>query len=387
MSFHYKQHQYKNGMPKKLGVFLVSLVIVFVLIGFMTAGNSTYRLSSNTITKWTNDIESSVFLRLLGMENRALLLVHEEDDQFTSLSSTLFHLITSIKPNDFRSLLGNELPGFSIFDTEILIAGEGTDYTNLPVESSFPLEDVLEDREAVYEEEEAEEEDSPRQSETLENVVFIYNTHNRESFLPHLPGISDPDSAHHGEVNITMVSKRLQQALAEKGIGAIVDETDIVGEVLVEKDWEYWQSYHASREVVSAALSQNKNIKFTFDLHRDAIAREQTTKNIGGEDYARVMFVIGSDNPDFKKNTELAKKLHEALETDYPGLSRGVIPQGGAGNNGVYNQDLSENALLLEIGGTGNTLEEAYRTVEAIADVFSDYYWDAEAVQGKEGGN
>lgn len=388
MSFHYKQ--YKNRLPKKIAVFLVSLVIIFVLIGLMTAGNSSYRLSSNAITNWTNDIDSSVFLRLLGMENRALLLVHEEENSFRSLSNTLFHLTTSIKPNDFRSLLGNELPGFSIFDTEILIAGEGTDYTNLPVESSFPLEDVLEDREAVYEEgdrEAEEKEDTSEQEEMIENVVFIYNTHNRESFLPHLPGISDPDSAHHDEVNITMVSKRLQQALAEKGIGAIVDETDIIGEVLVEKGWEYWQSYHASREVVSAALAQHKDLKFTFDLHRDAIAREQTTKNINGEDYARVMFVIGVDNPDSKKNTQLAKTLHEALEAKYPGLSRGVVPQGGAGNNGVYNQDLSENALLLEIGGVGNTLEEAYRTAEAIAEVFSDYYWDAEAVQGNGGGS
>lgn len=389
MSFHYKQ-QYKNRLPKKMGVFLVSLVILFFLIGFMTAGSSSYRLSSNAITNWTNDIDSSVFLRLLGMENRALLLVHEEENSFRSLSSTLFHLTTSIKPNDFRSLLGNELPGFSIFDTEILIAGEGTDYTNLPVESSFPLEDVLEDREAVYEEgdeEAGEREGSPEQGETKENVVFIYNTHNRESFLPHLPGISDPDSAHHDEVNITMVSKRLQQALAEKGIGAIVDETDIIGEVLVEKGWEYWQSYHASREVVSAALTKHKELQFTFDLHRDSIARELTTKNINGEDYARVMFVIGVDNPDSQKNTQLAKTLHEALEAKYPGLSRGVVPQGGAGNNGVYNQDLSENALLLEIGGIGNTLEEAYRTAEAIAEVFSDYYWDAEAVQGNGGGN
>lgn len=386
MSFHYKQ-QYKNKLPKKMGVFLVSLVVVFVLIGFMTAGNSSYRPSSNAITNWTNDIDSSIFLRLLGMENRALLLVHEEDNSFRSLSSTLFHLTTSVRPNDFRSLLGNELPGFSTFDTEILIAGEGTDYTNLPVESSFPLEDVLEDREAVYEEEDEteEKEDTPEQSEMTENVVFIYNTHNRESFLPHLPDIDDPDSAHHAEVNITKVSERLQQALAEKGIGAIVDQTDIIGEVLVEKGWEYWQSYDASREVVSAALSQHKDLKFTFDLHRDAIARESTTKNIDGEDYARVMFVVGEDNPNSKKNTQIAKNLHEALEAKYPGLSRGVVPQGGAGNDGIYNQDLSENALLLEIGGTGNTLEEAYRTADAIAEVFSDYYWDAEAVQGNGG--
>lgn len=82
------------------------------------------------------------------------------------------------------------------------------------------------------------------------------------------------------------------------------------------------------------------------------------------------------------KNFELAESLHKKLEEKYPGVSRGVVPQGGATNNGVYNQDLSENLLVLEIGGVDNTLEETYRTVQALVDVFSEHYWDAEPVQG-----
>ena len=383
MSFHDRQGQQKKiAFYKKFFIFLSSLLTMFILIGLMTTIQPAYRFSSNAITNWTSDIDNSIFLNLLGMENRALMDFHAEENTLDSLSKTMFHLVTSIKPNDVRSLLGNELPGFSIYNTEILIAGEGTDYTNLPVESSFPLEDVLKEREAVYEEVEEEKSDSPEQDTIQENVVFIYNTHNRESFLPHLPEETIPDNAHHEEVNITLVSKRLQKELESKGIGAIVDETDIIGEVLVENDWEYWQSYQASRGVVSEAFAQNDNLKFAFDLHRDAISRELTTKEINGENFARVMFVIGQDNPSFEKNFQLAEQLHEGLQAKYPGLSRGVIPQGGSGNNGIYNQDLSENALLVEVGGIGNTLEETYRTAEAIADVFSDYYWDAEAVQG-----
>src|SRR5690606_32887968 len=155
-----------------------------------------------------SDINSSIYLHLLGMENRAFMHVYEEENQSKTIINTMFQLVTSIKPNDFRSLLGNELPGFSRYDREILIAGEGTDYTNLPVESSFPLEDVLEERQAVYEddkEENGSEIEPPKNKEELENVVFIYNTHNRESFLPHLPDVTDPDLAHHREVNITKV--------------------------------------------------------------------------------------------------------------------------------------------------------------------------------------
>lgn len=373
----------KNRFITKFLLFAVSFLLIFGAVGYMTTMNPENRLSSNVISQWTSDIDRTVFLHLLGMENRALLLHYEDEVQYENLSETMFHLVTSVKPNDFRSLLGNELPGFSRYDREILIAGEGTDYTNLPVESTFPLEDVLEERQAVYEDEEKEEQVPEEEIQgPLTEAVFIYNTHNRESFLPHLPDVSEPDLAHHGDVNVTKLSLRLKEELGIRGIGSVVDDTDIIGEVLVEKGWEYWQSYHASREVVTEAFAQHGELQYAFDIHRDSIPRDLTTKKINGEDYARIMFVIGEDNPSFKDNYQLAESLHNGLEEKYPGISRGVIPQGGARHNGVYNQDLSKNLLLLEIGGVHNTLEETYRTIEALAEVFSDYYWDAEAVQG-----
>ena len=378
----YSKNNRSFGRVRKLLALAASFFLIFVIVGYMTTTPPANRLSSSMISKWTSDIDGSVFLNLLGMENRALMLHYEEHNQLHTLSKSLFQLVTSIKPQDFRSLLGNELPGFSRYDREILIAGEGTDYSNLPVESSFPLEDVLEERQAVYEEKEETEEAPPEEAEDLQDTVFIYNTHNREAFLPHLPDVDDSNLAHHGEINITKVSERMKEDLAKKGIGAIVDDTDIIGEVLLDRGWEYWKSYDASREVVAEAFSQHGDLKYAFDIHRDSMPRDVTTKEVNGEIYARIMFVIGQDNPSFQKNFELAESLHNKLEEKYPGLSRGVVPQGGANNNGVYNQDLSENLLVLEIGGVDNTLEETYRTVQALVDVFSDHYWEAEAVQG-----
>ena len=48
-------------------------------------------------------------------------------------------MATNIRFNDVRSFVGKELPGFGKYDTEIVIAGEGTNYSNLPIESSVPL--------------------------------------------------------------------------------------------------------------------------------------------------------------------------------------------------------------------------------------------------------
>ncbi|NAP01655.1 stage II sporulation protein P, partial [Halomonas sp. MG34] len=127
-------------------------------------------------------------------------------------------------------------------------------------------------------------------------------------------------------------------------------------------------------------------IQYVFDLHRDSIAREKTTKKLNGENYARIMFVVGLEHPNHEKNLKVATELHHLIEKKYPGLSRGVITKAGAGVNGIYNQDLTENALLVEVGGVGNNMDELYRSADAIADVFGEFYWDAEKVDANAEG-
>ncbi|ALX48135.1 stage II sporulation protein P [Lentibacillus amyloliquefaciens] len=368
---------------KKSSIYIICVAVLFIAVGFLTTVSPAYRVSSNTITDWTGDLDSSLFLYLMGMENKAFRDALPEDEPSPEVSNMLFEMATNIRPSDTRSLLGQELPGFLTFQNEIIVAGEGTDYTNLPVESSPPLEEVLRDRDAVIDEnegEDLEQQEGESQQDTGErDVVFIYNTHNRESFLPHLPDADSPDDAQHGEVNIGKVSQRFADALEANGIGTEVDQTDIMS-VLKEQGMAYHESYQASRNVVQEAFTSSEDIQYSFDLHRDAIARDKTTKEINGKNYARVMFVVGAEYADHDKNLELANKLHQMIQEEYPGLSRGVIKKKGSGSNGVYNQDLSPNAMLIEFGGVDNTLEELYRSADAVAEVFSDHYWDAEKV-------
>ncbi|GGJ48212.1 stage II sporulation protein P [Virgibacillus kapii] len=373
-----------NLFYKRSGIYIAGLIIVCILIGLITTVKPAYRLSSGIITSWTSDINSATFLYLLGLENHAFQQAFTKDQSFPDFSSTIFQLATSVKPDDPRSLIGNELPGFSTFDNQILIAGEGTNYTNLPFESSPPLKEVLKDRQAVInddEEKESQESVESKNEPTTgnKNVVFLYNSHNRESFLPHLPDVTDPNHAHHKEVNITKVSERLAKTLQTKGIGTAVDHTDIMAE-LNKKGWDYGKSYEASREVVSEAFSTNKDIQYAFDIHRDSIGREKTTKEISGQSYARIMIVVGAEHESYERNLELATELHYMIEERYPGLSRGVLPKKGELTNGIFNQDISNNALLLEFGGVENNLDELYRSADALAEVFSEMYWNAEEV-------
>ncbi|WP_246049989.1 stage II sporulation protein P [Aquibacillus sediminis] len=370
---------------KKITALTASILILFFVIGVLTTIQPGYRLSSSTINDWTRQIAGSSFLHLMQMENRALGLAYPEDAKSIEVSELVFEMATSLKPNDPRSLLGRELPGFNAYDSKIIVAGEGTDYTNLPIESSAPLDVVLEDRDVKDEPEPSKPDKQPDDDQPTtgdRDVVFIYNSHNRESFLPHLDGVSDADHAHHSELNIGRVSERLEEGLEANGIGTQVDQTDVMN-ILNEKGWEYWQSYTASKPIVEEALASNTNIQYVFDLHRDSIDREHTTTTIDGKTYGKLAFVVGEDYKN-EKNLQFATMLHEKIKEKYPSLTRGVIQQGGQGNNGVYNQNLNDNSILIEVGGVDNSLEELYRTVDILADEFSDYYWDAEKVQGNQ---
>ena len=52
------------------------------------------------------------------------------------------------------------------------------------------------------------------------------------------------------------------------------------------------------------------------------------------------------------------------MEQDYPTLARPMLFD----QNRFYNQDLSVGSLLLEVGGHGNTLNEAKTAISFLAD-------------------
>ncbi|AGE23096.1 MULTISPECIES: stage II sporulation protein P [Geobacillus] len=375
------------SIKKLLMLIILGCMMMFMLVGALTSLRPEYRPSSSSLNDMAAHFPEETFIRLFALENRYFAQLLPKDRRQTNYSSLLFRLATSINPDDPRSLLGSELPGFALYDSKILIAGEGTDYTNMPYESAPPLEAMLAERQASVDELEQankneDEKPVPPPSQTTggKKVVYIYNTHTHESFLPALKGVTDPDLAFHPTVNITKVGEKLAEELEKRGIGAEVSKIDIVSELL-KKGMKYSQSYDMSRQTVVAAMKQNRDLHYFIDIHRDSRRRNYTTATIHGVDYARVAFIIGGENATYEKNLQLATALHQLLQKKYPGLSRGVIEKKGAGTNGKFNQDLSENAILIEVGGVDNTFTELFRSVSALADVFSDYYWQAEKVE------
>ncbi|PTM59517.1 stage II sporulation protein P [Desmospora activa] len=377
----YRQHGFttvnmSDSRVRQLFVFLIlGTAVIFILTGLFAMLQAERSAHTSDLGKVMSHFSTETLLYLMGGELPYLTSMPEVADKEPPFSRIFFELVTSVNPEDPRSFLGSELPGFALFDTEIVVAGEGVDYTSVPIESPPPpdLEEKLND-----DAEEPSKEEKQPPAASGEKKVFIYHTHFTESYLPELSGTNEPNRAFDKEKNITQVGTRLGQMLERHGLGADVSTRGY------NADWN--QLYKASRETVVQAMKQHDDLQYILDLHRDSQRRKATTKEIEGESYAQIAFVIGTGHKDWEKNERFAMKLHNKLDELYPGLSKGVFRKTPMMGNGEYNQSLAPNSVLVEVGGVDNTFAEAYRSADALAQALAEIHFDAVPVDAQPDG-
>ena len=75
----------------------------------------------------------------------------------------------------------------------------------------------------------------------------------------------------------------------------------------------------------------------------------------------------GEECPGWEDNLALAQKLRNALNDSYENLCRPTSLKPS-----TYNQEFSKHSLLLEIGTSGNSLEEAKISAELVAKAIAE---------------
>jgi stage II sporulation protein P len=362
---------------------------LFIMTGMLSLGGNRIMIASSAVQQAASHVSSLAMLSWMGQEIPTLNQTVQSSSarQANSVTGFLFQLATSINPGDLRSLLGRELPGIvTADDARYIVAGKGASPADFYVEYPPYPKQVIdasqpETMPKPTEEDRAKPSEKPapvtKPDTKGKKVAFVYTTHNRESWYSETKAVGD--SVNHPTRNISLVGKRLAEALNENGVGAEASTDDIYQE-LVDKKMDYALSYAQSLQVLKAATEKNRELFYFFDLHRDTAPRDRTTVTIKGKSYARVLFVIGKGNKSYEKNEAFATELHQLMEKMYPELSRGVMEKGSKTGHGEYNQSISSGSLLMEIGGTENTLQESLNTAEALADVFAAYYLQAEKV-------
>ena len=196
-------------------------------------------------------------------------------------------------------------------------------------------------------------------------IIYIYNTHQSEEYKAN----------DYIEYSITptveIVNYILEEIFNKNDFKTVVEERRIK-EVLNLNKWNYANSYKASRILIESAKKDNNTLKYFIDVHRDSLKKDKTTININNKSYAKILFIIGMENPNYEDNLIFTTKINNILDEKYNGLSKGILKKQGPGVNGVYNQDFSPNTILIEIGGVDNTVDEVLNTTIAFAECFME---------------
>lgn len=133
----------------------------------------------------------------------------------------------------------------------------------------------------------------------------------------------------------------------------------------------YTGSYTRSLSTVQNVLKDFKS-DIIIDLHRDAIGSNSSyapTVKIGEDYAAQIMFVMGTDggglsHSNWNSNLKFAVKLQQKGNELYPGLFKPIILR-----NSRYNQHLGKAACIIEVGATGNTLEQCLTSAKYFSKV------------------
>lgn len=200
--------------------------------------------------------------------------------------------------------------------------------------------------------------------------ILLFHTHTCESYTPSENFEYEQTGTYRTtdfNYNVVRVGTELTNQLKSYGYNVIHDNT--------YHDYPaYNGSYGRSLTTVKNLLNQYDNTDIVIDIHRDAIGdyTYAPTVQIGEEQVAQIMFVIGTDgggleHENWNENLKFAIKVQEKANELYPGLFKPIILR-----NSRYNQHLAKAACIIEVGATGNTMDQCLNSMKYLAKVISE---------------
>jgi len=203
------------------------------------------------------------------------------------------------------------------------------------------------------------------------NDIIIFHTHTCESYTPDEKyNYTMTGSYRTTDLNysVAKVGDELEKQLTSYGYKVTHDKT--------YHDYPaYSGSYNRSFETVRNILNSQNSTQMVIDLHRDAIGSNNNyapSVKIGEETVAQLMFVIGTnggglEHPNWQQNLKFAVKVQEKANELYPGLFKPIVLR-----DSRYNQQLASAATIIEVGATGNNLEQCLLSMKYLSKVISE---------------
>ncbi len=198
--------------------------------------------------------------------------------------------------------------------------------------------------------------------------ILIIHTHASEAYTP--AGLdryeaNDNRRTADTQYSIVRVGDELTALFEEAGLRVLHDRE-------IYDYPSYTGSYTRSGEAVERCLAEHPEIRIVLDIHRDALGTDgvvyKTMAEEEGVVASQVMLLVGTDesglsHPNWRGNLALALYLQQRVSLEHPTLMRPVslVPQ-------RYNQHLTPGSLIVEVGSSGNTLQEALSAIRLFAE-------------------
>lgn len=321
-----------------LGIILITMIIslMFSTPGIAAGGNSDAGMQSAT--------RSNFFLKLIGSTVSPLKVEENSDD--TSFIGQFSINALNIVNNELSFLKDDKLK-FSNVDVE-----DHAQVVQNIVINPFKINDgsINKMDEAV-----------DIIGDPLDNSkmrILIYHTHTNEAYVEGNTGL---------ESTVAGVGDVLTAELEKLGFTVIHDKT-------VHDVADYNNAYYASRETLSKYLNSYGDFDLIIDLHRDAVPNKANiTDVIDEKSIAKLMFVTTEQNPRYQAQLEKIESMVAIANEQYPQLFRKKYIYPYLSGVAYYSQDLSDNAVLIEVGANSNSLQEAKNSMEYLSKVIAQY--------------
>ena len=325
-----------NKKRKKIRVIKILFLITIIYISFSYSFYYSLRRNKN--------INNSNFIKsLVRMGNSNNLY----NNKLINVVNSTINFITHVDITKPSSIIASYVSKTNNYNSITLEHND--DYSNL--EELKKISSYIED---------------PYKVDISKPIIYLYNTHQLENYN------NKNLSIYNITPNVLMASYILKEKLNKNGISTIVEDTNL-SEFLNLNHWNYASSYKATRMLLLEKMNKYDSLKYFIDIHRDSVNRNSTTVTINNKNYAKILFVVGLEHKNYEYNLEVTNKLNDLIKETYPSLTKGIYKKSGKGVDGIYNQDVDKNCILIEIGGVDNTIEEVYNTLEVLSNVLTKF--------------
>ncbi len=189
-------------------------------------------------------------------------------------------------------------------------------------------------------------------------TIGFYMSHNDESYVE-----GDGTDSVYGEGGIHDITNALAQNLCDLGVDTTVDETLH----LPHDSGAYTRSKITAQELL------NDNLNYIFDIHRDGAPKNAFVTDCDGKECCQIRIVVGQNNENQEENLNLATNIFAVGNKLYPNLFKDIYF-----GKGSYNQNLTNNALLFEMGSHEVPKNLVLEAVPKLAEVVNKSLFETE---------